>query len=217
MRTFSWEKNMFKEPDEDRKPGAKGRSRQTEISLKVVGSARERCVRIKNTCTDSVLNGSGVIVETGLVLTNFHIIEDMGKISVNDNPAELLHYDLRLDLAALTAKTRRLRRVEISTRVYNTLPVFYVGNPDGCNKSVVRGEVSYFSISKKQILSTMPCAEGFSGSGLFDAKTGRLLGIHDSMRAGKDRYDTAIAIPGQAVLAFLKYEVFPRLRQIRKV
>lgn len=197
-------------------PPERGRELLTEISRKVVGAARERCVRVKNTFIDGFVEGSGVIIETGLVLTNYHVIEENGSITVNDHDAQLIHFDLQHDLAALATKTRRLRRIRANFKPYRLMPVFYVGNPDGCNKSVARGDISFFSLKQKMIRSTVACDNGYSGSGLFDARNGNLVGINDLMVAGGKKYDFAVSIPAEIVFRFLANEVLPRFHKIRK-
>ncbi len=179
-----------------------------------VVSARERCVRIKSIHSDGrSTTGTGVILQTGVVVTNWHLVEDpkIIRTTVNDHDARMVHFDFRYDLAAFVCRTRKLRGVRIQRQLaHQTQEVFYVGNPDDWTKTIVEGTV--VKVTKNAIRSSNRPAVGFSGSGLYARKTGELVGLIDSMEGGVDNgYNFTISVPSPILLRFVA-EVSPRVK-----
>lgn len=178
-------------------------------------SARERSVRVdvdyfaaKTTC------GSGVIIQTGLVISNWHLVGDPGmiQVKVNDNPAEIIHFDIIHDLVLLSTRTRKLRPVQFRLdqkfrlKCMPTDPVFYVGNPLFWNKTIAEGKITKIDQKAKVLVANTTPAEGFSGSGLYHRETGELVGVNDTLQG--TNYDSLIwtvAVPADVVFKFWRF------------
>ena len=103
-----------------------------------------------NTQPPAVLGGSGFIVhETGIVVTNYHVVENPEKILVSFNNEELeatlLGKDKRADIAVLKINEPRkypYLKFTNSDNVRTGDSVIAMGNPLGVGKSVSSGIVS---------------------------------------------------------------------------
>ena len=145
--------------------------------------------------------GSGVVIaEGGIVLTNFHVVEDATRLSItageDEFAAELLAYDENLDVAILRASELKLSPVPLGDS--DTLMVgdwaICIGNPLGeqFSGTVTAGIVSALDRAvssstfdkygrKEVITNTMIQTDaainsGNSGGGMFSV-TGELMGI----------------------------------------
>lgn len=130
------------------------------------------------------LQGSGVVVGAGQVVTNCHVIRDASSISVVSEHGErkgewsrvLPGVDLCLiavpGLKAVSAKLRTSDSVQIGEAVYA------VGNPLGFGLAVSSGLVSLADRQAPNplIVTSASLSPGSSGGGLFD-REGHLLGI----------------------------------------
>src|ERR1700730_12989793 len=152
------------------------------------GSAREQVQRSL---------GSGVIVDpSGLVVTNFHVIEnaDQIKISLADKrefEADIVLKDQRSDLAVLRLKDVRERFAAIDLGDSDALQVgdvvLALGNPFGVGQTVTHGIVSAVArtqvgITDYQFFIQTDAAlnPGNSGGALVDL-SGRLVGINTAI------------------------------------
>jgi S1-C subfamily serine protease len=164
-------------------------------------SARNRCVEVSGS-----LNGTGVIIETGLVFTNFHLIEhaEDHAISVNGEIIEkVLYFDYKFDFAALAVKKKEIKPVVIQPRSWSNQPVFYVGNPGEKVKAIQLGRI--ISSGWGRIEIAVECETGFSGSALYNL-TGQMIGLTDSFdEPSKDRCCIGYAIPGARLVQFYAF------------
>src|SRR5690348_5935435 len=186
----------------------------------VVLSARERSVRVTAVSSASQVAGTGMIFETGLVITNWHVVEDprLEQILVNDHPARLIHFDFRYDLAALIAPTRKLRAVVCQTKLRQAQRVFYVGNPEQWYKTVSEGIITKLDRPGRKIYSSTVPAEGFSGSGLYDRESGYLVGLIDSMEGSENNgCNFSVAVPAGLVSEFAREARVISLRRRQSV
>ena len=143
--------------------------------------------------------GSGVIVDpSGLVVTNFHVIEnaDQIKISLADKrefEADIVLKDQRSDLAVLRLKDVRERFAAIDLGDSDALQVgdvvLALGNPFGVGQTVTHGIVSAVArtqvgITDYQFFIQTDAAinPGNSGGALVDLG-GRLVGVNKIGRA----------------------------------
>ncbi len=166
--------------------------------------------------------GSGVIVEaSGIVVTNYHVIEeaDQIRVALNDKreyAAEILLRDQRTDLAVL-----RIKRDDDET--FATLPlgnsdqlavgdiVLAIGDPFGVGQTVTQGIVSALArtqvgVSDYQFFIQTDAAinPGNSGGALVDMN-GRLVGINTAIysRSGGS-HGIGFAIPVNMVSTVLE-------------
>ena len=143
--------------------------------------------------------GSGVIVDpSGLVVTNFHVIEgaDEIRIALNDKreyEAEVLLRDQRTDLAVLRIRTPAKGETFASLEVGNSDElavgdlVLAIGDPFGVGQTVTQGIVSALArtqvgVSDYQFFIQTDAAinPGNSGGALVDM-AGRLVGINSAI------------------------------------
>jgi Do/DeqQ family serine protease len=160
--------------------------------------------------------GSGVIVDpTGLVVTNFHVIEnaDQVKVSLSDKrefEAEIVLKDQRSDLAVLRLKDAHERFAAIDFGDSDALQVgdvvLALGNPFGVGQTVTHGIVSAVArtqvgITDYQFFIQTDAAinPGNSGGALVDLG-GRLVGINTAIfsRSGGSQ-GIGFAIPANMV------------------
>ncbi len=160
--------------------------------------------------------GSGVIVDpAGLVVTNFHVIEnaDQIKVSLADKrefEADIVLKDQHSDLAVLRLKDTRERFAAIDLGDSDTLAVgdivLALGNPFGVGQTVTHGIVSAVArtqvgITDYQFFIQTDAAinPGNSGGALVDLG-GRLVGINTAIfsRSGGSQ-GIGFAIPASMV------------------
>lgn len=143
--------------------------------------------------------GSGVVVASGLVVTNCHVVQEAAAIRVRSGDKEfkssVMLWDAQRDLcrlevpglAATSVKIRGYRDVQAGESAYA------VGNPLGFGLSVSAGIVSAVGRIKgePQILTSAPISPGSSGGGLFDAQ-GRLIGVTTRLFSGAQNLNVAL-------------------------
>ena len=160
--------------------------------------------------------GSGVIVDpAGLVVTNYHVIEDASEVKValsdkREFDAEIVLKDQRSDLAVLRIKGANERfpcsNSPIPTRSQVGDVVLAIGDPFGVGQTVTHGIVSALArtqvgISDYQFFIQTDAAinPGNSGGALVDLN-GRLVGINTAIysRSGGSQ-GIGFAIPANMV------------------
>ena len=144
--------------------------------------------------------GSGVVLnKQGIVLTNFHVVENASKIDVTlfngeTYPAQGVGVDPNTDVALLKidAPADALFPVEFgdSSRLLVGQTVYAIGNPFGLERTMTKGIVSNLnrSISSPQqfrqikgvIQVDAAINPGNSGGALFDTK-GRMIGMNTAI------------------------------------
>ncbi len=136
--------------------------------------------------------GSGVILSSdGLIVTNFHVIENASVVQVifNDNTiyfdeVTVVGLNPEADLALLKINKDGLIPTEISTKELTIgEEVTAIGSPHGDMNKVTSGVVTSFDMDA--IATTAEIAQGSSGGGLFNAE-GKLIGI--SAAIGNDQF-----------------------------
>lgn len=98
-------------------------------------------------------------------------------IFVEGKPAKVLAMDLARDLLLLKVSTRKVRPIKLRTHVEVEEPVFYIGNPTGRSKGF-GSSGAIRAAGKHGIITNIYVRPGSSGSGLFSALDGKLLGIN---------------------------------------
>ena len=137
--------------------------------------------------------GSGFIISpSGLFVTNYHVIEDMGNLAVALTGEELRILDVKSiiakdaikDIAVLKAEGQKLPYVFMGNSDLAKVGqrVFALGSPEGYTNTISDGIVSQireFKAGIKSIQITTPTSQGSSGGALFNDK-GEVIGITDS-------------------------------------
>lgn len=144
--------------------------------------------------------GSGFFVSTaGDVLTNYHVIEGAGRITVitsdgRRSNASVKDYDTRNDMALLKINAPS------STPMLTISPklprqgeaVIAIGNPRGFEGTVSNGIVSAFRENNTWVQFTAPVSEGSSGGALINLK-GEVVGMPTKVRIDGQNLNFAIA------------------------
>ena len=132
--------------------------------------------------------GSGVLLnDTGVIVTNFHVIEDASTASVilsNDDTysdVSVIDYDELRDIALLKIKAFDIPAAEMgnSNSVSIGDDVIIIGSPRGLQQSVTRGIISAIRDSGdgyRLIQTDAAISPGSSGGGMFDYE-GNLVGV----------------------------------------
>lgn len=160
--------------------------------------------------------GSGIVITpSGLILTNYHVIEGMngGIVKFNTGAIYLIKRVVGMDpfddLATLEIEAKDLKTVSIgdsdSIKIGET--VIAIGNPQGLEQSFSSGSVSAIRGEKykKVIQTSVPISSGSSGGGLFNEE-GELIGVTTATL--KDSQNINFAIPINTSKFLLIYEKF---------
>jgi len=160
--------------------------------------------------------GSGVFVAVDKVVTNHHVISKVGEgetiILKQKNgtmfyASAILADDPANDLAILQFQGTPLNIAEIgnSDNVKDGDDVYAVGSPQGLENSITGGMISNLKMEIKTETSTIvgfqhdaPIDHGSSGGGLFNKKSGELIGINFAGSNGI-KLTVGFAIPVNAV------------------
>jgi serine protease Do len=155
--------------------------------------------------------GSGVIWSAdGLIVTNAHVVRSRRvEVELFDGrvfPAQVEAHDARRDVAALRIGGRGLPAAAAgdSGAVRPGEVVIAVGNPLGVVGALTTGVVH--AVGGLWVQAAVRLAPGNSGGPLADAQ-GRVIGLNTMIASG----GLALAVPSNAVLAFLKRGSGPRL------
>ena len=144
------------------------------VTVKIFGGADKRLL----------VQGSGVVVGPGTVVTNRHVVESGGEIRVIDNgqayPASVMYSDREYDLCALGVPSLPAPQVDMASvqTIRVGQRVYAIGAPRGLELSISDGLVSSVRPygAFPLIQTNAPISKGSSGGGLFDTD-GRLVGI----------------------------------------
>ncbi|WP_232209765.1 tetratricopeptide repeat protein [Chlorobium ferrooxidans] len=128
--------------------------------------------------------GSGVILSSGKVATNYHVVEPTGKLTViykgREYPSKLLYFDRFRDVCSLSVPGLPESKLLLgTTRELKTGDkVYALGAPQGLELTFSDGIISGLRPVDKgfYIQTTAPISAGSSGGGLFD-ENGRLIGL----------------------------------------
>jgi len=159
--------------------------------------------------------GSGVIVDSkrGLVVTNFHVVEnatavEIGLYNGKAVPAQVLGVAPNLDLAVLKVALHDLPELPLGDSSKLTVGdyVLAIGNPFGLGQTVTAGIVSATNRSlgqndgRKFIQTDAPINPGNSGGPLIDSE-GRVVGINSALLSpsGQGNVGIGFAIPSNVV------------------
>ncbi len=154
--------------------------------------------------------GSGVIITTdGYIVTNNHVVEGLGNISVylqdgTKYPATLIGTDNFSDLAIIKIEAENLPAATLGNSVNTAVgtTVYAIGNPLGLfTSSVSRGiisgldrTISIDGVSMTLMQTDAAVNPGNSGGGLFNAE-GELIGVVNAKTASVNVEGLGFAIP----------------------
>lgn len=130
--------------------------------------------------------GSGFFIDTGKVVTNFHVVGGADRIQImtSDKQAyevrQVLGYDEKIDLAILKVDTKNESLPENDKGIKPGETIYVLGSPLGLTGTFADGMVS--SVSRKiddvdYIQVTAPMSPGNSGGPLLN-KYGEVIGIN---------------------------------------
>jgi S1-C subfamily serine protease len=164
----------------------------------------------------AVSAGSGVIVDgqRGLVVTNFHVVENASAVEVGLKdgrhfPADPVALDPNLDLAVLRIGARNLPSLKLgnSAKLEVGDYVLAIGNPFGLGQTVTSGIISATDRPlgpddrRRFIQTDAPINPGNSGGPLIDLH-GEIIGINSvlfSPNQGQGNVGIGFAIPANVV------------------
>jgi tetratricopeptide (TPR) repeat protein len=150
--------------------------------------------------------GSGVVIATGKVVTNRHVIENGLSFRVEHGSkswtARLVKVDSDHDLAELSVDgiTAPAIRIRNSSTLAVGEKVYAIGSPEGLELTISEGLISGLrDFDKDRVIQTSAAiSHGSSGGGLFDAE-GKLVGITTFFL--KEGQSLNFALPGEWTLA----------------
>lgn len=168
------------------------------LSCSPIEKAVERNVVVE---TDSIM-GSGVVIETNRILTNYHLLKsEDGELTVDHKMAKVIAFNKDADLALIVAPTKKFKRLELR-RPNVGQKVFYVGNPTGHIGAVSQGYVVYKD--QTHTATDLVPLPGMSGGGLYNYK-GQLVGLNFAMEGQPGvGMQLAVHVPIEVVERFLK-------------
>jgi Flp pilus assembly protein TadD len=127
--------------------------------------------------------GSGVVLPSGNIVTNYHVVKDGTRLAVGQRgravPASLQASNPKKDLALLLAPGLRATpaRLGQASQLKVGEKVYAVGAPEGLELSLSEGIVSQLRGGPPPMIqTTVAISPGSSGGGLFNAQ-GELVGI----------------------------------------
>ncbi len=162
--------------------------------------------------------GTGIVIdERGYILTNYHVVQGVGRIQVQladgrQYVAKLVANDAETDLAVVKISTRRplpLLRIGTSSDLMEGEEVIAMGNAYGYHHTVTRGIISALhrdvQISDTQryedlIQTDASINPGNSGGPLLNAD-GELIGINVAVRVGAQGIGFAIPVDKAVAVA----------------
>ncbi len=143
---------------------------------------------------EKTAQGSGIVISTGEVVTNCHVIKQAHTIVIEQtkrtSKAHLRFRDAARDLCQLTMEKafgRAITAIEPFHNLKVGARVYTLGAPKGLALSFGEGLVSQLRGEEDfhYIQTTAPVSPGSSGGGLFD-KNGRLIGITTFVVGGQN-------------------------------
>jgi Flp pilus assembly protein TadD len=166
-----------------------------------------------------VSSGSGVVLPSGDVITNYHVVEAGVRYTVGRGKhvvaATLKAGDPDKDLCllaapGLVAEPARLGRTD---RLKVGDPVYAVGAPQGLELSLSEGIISQLRGGGPHpiIQTTVAISPGSSGGGLFNAK-GELVGITTFRMKGEQSLNFALPVEWIGEISTRKTQEAPRVK-----
>lgn len=160
----------------------------------------------------NIFQGSGVVINEGLIVTNHHVCRDANRIEIKHyskeiKNVEIYKYDELKDILFLKTDDRTLTPISYgnSGNLKAGQRIYAVGSPEGYENSISEGIVSGFRIDEnnvKLVQMTCPITDGSSGGAVLNAR-GELIGLSVS---GQHEGALYFAIPVNDILAMIGME-----------
>lgn len=163
------------------------------LKKNIISEAIQRNVWVE---TDNT-NASGVIIQTDIVLTCFHVLSVDSDIRVDGNEARIIAVDPKLDLVLLRTHTKKVDPVKWNVKPELTDLVFYVANTNGHKSYLSVGRLTFQDDNLYYTDTT--AVEGASGGGLYDLD-GQLVGLNEA----QEFHVIAKHIKARVILSFLE-------------
>ena len=160
--------------------------------------------------TDTGGNCSGFTIETGLVLTAKHCVEDAKEVRVNDILVDEIIVSQDRDVAKLKVKTKNFKRIAFTKSLAIGDKVRMVGNPIGKVGWSFHGEISFLS-QDGMVHTSFIGVPGTSGAGVITDQ-GKFCGIH----TGYYYYTDPTGLETKMSGIFVPYNLFPELVEEKK-
>lgn len=155
--------------------------------------------------------GSGFFIRPGVVVTNYHVVENMirGTVELSSNEKQIwridsiLEYDEKADLAILSvptstdAKVTTLKTINSLSEISVGETIFALGNPRGLTGTISQGIIS---ASPRQLEDgtllqiTAPISAGSSGGPVVNSK-GQVVGVAVGALRGGQNLNFAVPAP----------------------
>lgn len=157
------------------------------------------------TIQDQYTKGTGFnISETGLIVTNKHVVDDMYPITVmfpNGEwmAAEIISAETDIDLAFLKINGEQLPHISLSEPDAWLIQdhIYVIGNPLFHNQIVNEGSILQGSEKNSVLRLSAPIYQGNSGSPVISSASGKVIGV---VYAKSITEDVGYAIPIEQVL-----------------
>jgi len=160
----------------------------------------------------NIFQGSGVVINDGIIVTNHHVCKDANRIEIKHyskeiKNVEIYKYDELKDILFLKTEDRTLTPISYgnSGNLKAGQRIYAVGSPEGYENSISEGIVSGFRIDEnnvKLVQMTCPITDGSSGGAVLNAR-GELIGLSVS---GQHEGALYFAIPVNDILAMIGME-----------
>jgi Tfp pilus assembly protein PilF len=144
--------------------------------------------------------GSGVLISSGKIATNCHVLEQGASYLVGQGerlvPASLFAQNRDKDICILEAKAIKGKPVQVgkAADLKVGIPVYAVGAPKGLELSISNGIIAQLRGGPPPLIQTTAAiSPGSSGGGLFD-KEGRLVGLTTLYIEGGQSLNFAIPV-----------------------
>jgi len=151
-------------------------------------------------------SGSGVVVGGGLIVTNYHVIDDAVRygISYNNTPdnqeygrSGFIAFEMFRDIAVIPSPNELIQAAKLgdSSNLKLGQKVVAIGSPKGLKNTVSEGIISGFrNIDGYDFIqTTAPISPGSSGGGLYNMQ-GELIGITSLKQVDGESLNFAIPI-----------------------
>lgn len=185
--------------------GNQGGGKRKYTSEEIFANCKDSVAEIKtfNKKGEGLSLGSGFVIdEAGLIVTNFHVIDEAYSIEVNLSGVkyQVTHiekYDSDVDIAVLRIAARNLKKLTMSNDDYTDGSVVYtIGSSEGYTLSFSNGVIA----SKERVFDgvkyiqhSSPISHGNSGGPLIN-EYGEVIGINTSSNIEGQNLNFAIKV-----------------------
>jgi len=161
-------------------------------------------VEVRSTGDDTVSTGTGTVIKKNLVITNYHVIENMNNIYIRygdiKRKAVVVRIDIENDLALLKSNTGKLKPVQLSDK-FSGYGVGY-GYLDGVRHKSSEGQ---YTVQGTRVIYTSTLYKGLSGGPIYDGRSKRTVAIISAIARDSESCSdiVSIGIPARIVIDFI--------------